>query len=216
MQKRHQIAVLPLCDILYLNLHCKYKYATSMEMISSPAKAMQQQLEQQREPSSVHKPKFPRTPLEREEAYIDPAREAKLLLPEQTVASTNVMFDIALATVRTQSSLQKQGTFASIYDYLLSMFNSVKKRLRGNARQKARLTARGEEALAQLRYLSLLCDATECRTPEEILVAEGAFGEAYHEILNLSANLERMAEKEQEHHLHHYKKHFSSVLRSTD
>ncbi|MFA5930410.1 MAG: hypothetical protein WC861_06015 [Candidatus Micrarchaeia archaeon] len=187
-----------------------------MEMISSPARASQQQLERQREPEAVHKPKFPRTPLDREDAYIDPLREAQLLLPEQSVASANVMFDTALATVRTQSSMQGQGTFASIYDYLLSLFISVKKRLRGSARQKARLTARGEEALSQLRYLSLLCDATECRTPEEILAAEGAFGEAYHEILNLSANLERMAEKEQEHHLHHYKRHFSSILRSTD
>ena len=187
-----------------------------MEMISSPAKAMQQQLERQHEPAEVHKPRFPRTPLEREDAYIDPLREAKLLLPEQTVASTNVMFDTALAAVRTQSRAKKAGTFASIYDYLLTLFTSVKKRLRGSARQKARLTARGEEALMQLRYLSLLCDATECRTPEEVLLAEGAFGEAYHEILNLSANLERMAEKEQDHHLYHYKKHFSSVLRSTD
>ena len=187
-----------------------------MEMISSPAKAMQQQLELEREPAEIRRPKFPRTPLEREDAYIDPLREAKLLLPEQTVASTTVMFDTALATVRTQSSVQKQGTFASIYDYLLSMFISVKKRLRGSARQKALLTARGEEALAQLRYLSLLCDASECRTPEEILVAEGAFGEAYHEILNLSANLMKMSEQEQAHHLHHYKKHFSHVLRSTD
>jgi|GEM_PF-894949 len=216
MQMRHQIAVLPLCDVLYLNLHCKYEYATSMEMISSPARAMQQQLELEREPKEVHKPKFPRTPLEREDAYIDPLREAKLLLPEQTVASTNIMFDTALATVRAQSSAQKTGTFASIYDYLLSLFTSMKKRLRGSARQKARLTMRGEEALAQLRYLSLLCDASECRTPEEVLLAEGAFGEAYHEILNLSSNLEKMAEREQDHHIHHYKKHFSSVLRSTD
>ena len=185
-------------------------------MISSPARAMQQQLELEREPEEVHKPRFPRAPLEREDAYIDPLREAKLLLPEQTVASTNVMFDTALATVRMQPAAEKQGTFASIYDYLLSLFTTVKKRLRGNARQKARMTSRGEEALAQLRYLALLCDATECRTPEEILAAESAFGEAYHEILNLSANLERMAEKEQEHHLGHYKKHFSSVLRSTD
>ena len=205
-----------MCDDRYLNLPGKYKYATSMEMISSPARAVQQQLELEREPSAVHKPKFPRTPLEREDAYIDPLREAKLLLPELTVASTNIMFDTALATVRTQSSAAKIGTFASIYDYLLTLFTSVKKRLHGSARQKARLTARGEEALAQLRYLSMLCDATECRTPEEILAAEGAFGEAYHEILNLSSNLMKMSEQEQAHHLNHYKKHFSSVLRSTD
>ncbi len=187
-----------------------------MEMISSPSRAVQQQVELEREPKEVHKPRFPRTPLEREDAYIDPLREAKLLLPEQTVASTNIMFDTALATVRTQSSAQKTGTFASIYDYLLSLFMSVKKRLRGSARQKARLTARGEEALSQLRYLAMLCDATECRTPEEVLMAEGAFGEAYHEILNLSSNLSKMSEQEQSHHISHYKKHFSSVLRSTD
>lgn len=187
-----------------------------MEMSQSPARVSQQQLQVEREPSQIRKPKFPRTPLEREDAYIDPLREAKLLMPEQTVASSTIMLENALATVSRQSTLQKQGAFASIYDYLLSLFNSVKKRIRGNARCKARLTARGEEALGQLRYLSLLCNATDCRTPEEVLVAEGAFGEAYHEILSLSANLERMAEKEQEHHLHHYKKHFSSVLRSTD
>jgi len=187
-----------------------------MEMISSPARAMQQQLELEREPSSIRKPKFPRTPLEREDAYIDPLREAKLLLPEQTVVSSTIMFENAIATVRTQSSSKSTGTFASIYDYLLSLFTAAKKRLMGSSRYKARLTSRGEEALAQLRYLSMLCDAMECRTPEEVLAAEGAFGEAYHEILSLSANLEKMAEKEQEHHLHHYKKHFSSVLRSTD
>jgi len=177
---------------------------------------MQQQLQVEREPAEIRKPKFPRTPLEREDAYIDPLREAKLLLPEQTVASPTIMLENALATVRMQSTAKNTGTFASLYDYLLSLFNHVKKRLRGNARYKARLTARGEEALDQLRYLSLLCDATDCRTPEEVLAAEGAFGEAYHEILSLSSNLERMSEKEQEHHLHHYKKHFSSVLKSTD
>ena len=78
------------------------------------------------------------------------------------------------------------------------------------------MTLKGEEALAQLRYLAMLCDATECRTPEEVLLAEGAFGEAYHEILNLSSNLMKMSEQEQSHHVNHYKKHFSSVLRSTD
>ena len=186
-----------------------------MEMISSPAKAMQQ-LELEREPSSVHKPKFPRTPLEREDAYIDPMREAKLLLPEQTVASTNIMFDTALASMRAQPSSKRENVFTSIYEYLLAMFTTAKRRIRGNARQKARLTLRGEEALSQLRYLAMLCDATECRTPEEVLAAEGAFGEAYHEILNLSSNLSRMSEQEQSHHLNHYKKHFSSILRSTD
>ncbi|MFA6328906.1 MAG: hypothetical protein WCY41_05660 [Candidatus Micrarchaeia archaeon] len=187
-----------------------------MEMISSPARAVQQQLEEQREPEAIRKPKFPRAPLEREDAFIDPLREAKLLLPEQTVASTNIMFDTALAAMRTQSKTQKQGAFTSIYEYLLSLFTSAKRRLRGNARQKARLTARGEEALSQLKYLAMLCDASECRTPEEVLVAEGAFGEAYHEILNLSSNLSKMSEQEQSHHLEHYRKHFSSVLRSTD
>jgi len=186
-----------------------------MEMISSPARAMQQP-ELEREPQSVKKPRFPRTPLEREDAYIDPLREAKLLLPEQTVASSTIMLENALATVRRQPSAQKAGVFTSLYDYLLSLFTSVKRRLGGSSRRKARLTARGEEALEQLRYLSLLCDATDCRTPEEVLLAESAFGEAYHEIMSLSSNLEKMAEKEADHHLHHYRKHFSSVLRSTD
>ncbi|MFA6907534.1 MAG: hypothetical protein WC263_01785 [Candidatus Micrarchaeia archaeon] len=187
-----------------------------MEMISSPSRAVQQQIELEREPSAVHKPKFPRTPLDREDAYIDPLREAQLLVPEQTVASTNVMFDTALAMVRKQPPAQREGIFTSIYEYLLAMFANAKKRLRGNARQKARLTAQGEEALSQLRYLAMLCDASECRTPDEVLAAEGAFGEAYHEILNLSSNLMKMSEKEQPHHLNHYKKHFSSILRSTD
>ncbi|MCX6772101.1 MAG: hypothetical protein NTX79_08715 [Candidatus Micrarchaeota archaeon] len=187
-----------------------------MEMISSPQRAIQQQIELEREPSEVRKPKFPRTPLEREDAFIDPLREARLLLPEQAEASANVMFDTVMATARTQPSARREGVFTSIYEYLLAMFASAKKRIRGSARQKARLTARGEEALAQLRYLAMLCDATECRTPDEVLAAEGAFGEAYHEILNLSSNLMKMSEKEQEHHLSHYKRHFSSFLRSTD
>jgi len=203
-------------DYYYLNLNCKYTSATSMEMITSPARAIQQQLERQREPEQVRKPKFPRAPLEREDAFIDPLREAQLLLPEQTVASTNIMFDTALSTIRTQSSARRENVFTSIYEYLLAVFTSAKKRIRGNARQRARLTLRGEEALSQLHYLAMLCDAMECRTPEEVLLAEGAFGEAYHEILNLSSNLMKMSEQEQAHHLHHYKKHFSSVLRSTD
>ena len=185
-------------------------------MISSPSRAMQQQLEHQREPEALRKPKFPRAPLEREDAFIDPLREAQLLLPEQTVASTSIMLDAALAAVRTQAVAKKQGVFISIYEYLLAMFTTAKKRLAGSARQRARLTMQGEEALAQLRYLALLCDASECRTPDEVLLAEGAFGEAYHEILNLSSNLSKMSEKEQPHHLNHYRKHFSSVLRSTD
>ena len=83
-----------------------------MEMISSPSRAMQQQLEREQ----VHKPKFPRTPLEREDTYIDPLREAQLLLPEQTVASTNIMFDTALATVRMQSPSRRENVFTSIYE----------------------------------------------------------------------------------------------------
>ena len=185
------------------------------QQIPAPSRAAQQ-LEIEREPAEIRKPRFPRRPLEREDAFIDPLREAQLLLPERTVASTNIMLDTALVSVRTRPSKMRENVFTSIYEYLLAWFSSAKKRIRGNARQKARLTMRGEEALAQLRYLALLCDASECRTPEEVLAAEGAFGEAYHEILNLSSNLMRMSEQEQTHHLHHYKKHFSSVLRSTD
>jgi hypothetical protein len=188
-----------------------------MEMIEqAPAQVRATPIQLEREPASVKKPRFPRTPLEREDAFIDPLREARLLMPEQTVASSTIMLEAALASARSQSSAQKQGVFASLYDYLLSLFASVKKRLRGHLRYKLRMTARGEEALDQLRYLALLCDATECRTPEEVLLAESAFGEAYHEIMGLSANLEKMEEKEQDHHVHHYKKRFSSVLRSTD
>jgi hypothetical protein len=185
-----------------------------MELTQSPSREQSVQLE--REPKQVRRPHFPRAPLEREDAFIDPMREAQLLLPGQSVASSTIMLENALETMRAPPSSKSQGVFASIYEYLLALFASAKKRLRGGRRQKARLTLQGEEALEQLRYLSLLCDATECRTPEEVLLAEGAFGEAYHEILNLSSNLSRMAEKEQEHHIRHYKRHFSSVLRSTD
>ena len=187
-----------------------------MEMISGPSRGVQQQLEFEREPGKSKRPRFPRAMLEREDAFVDPLREAQLLLPEQTVASANVVFDTALLPMHRRASAQRESVFTSIYEYLLAMFATAKKRLRGNARQKARLTQRGEEALAQLRYLSLLCDASECRTPEEVLAAEGAFGEAYYEILSLSSNLMTMSEQEQPHHLAHYKKNFSSVLRSTD
>ena len=187
-----------------------------MEMIPGPSRAVQQQVDAEREPKEIRKPHFPRAPLEREDAYIDPLREAKLLLPEQTVSSTSALFDAALSTMARQPKTQKAGAFTSIYEYLLSLFATVRRSLRGSARQKARLTMQGEEALSQLRYLALLCDASECRTPEEVLAAEGAFGEAYQEILSLSSNLVKMSESEQGHHLHHYRKHFSSVLRSTD
>ncbi|MFA6214742.1 MAG: hypothetical protein WC717_05700 [Candidatus Micrarchaeia archaeon] len=179
------------------------------------ARASQLQL-QERQQAAARKPRFPRRPLEREDAFIDPLREAQLLLPEQTVASSNVMFDTVLAATRSQPSVKKESVFLSIYEYLLAWFASAKRRIRGSARKKARLTAQGEEALSQLRYLAMLCDASDWRTPEEVLAAEGAFGEAYHEILSLSSNLMRMSEQEQEHHLHHYRKHFSSVLKSTD
>jgi hypothetical protein len=91
----------------------------------------------------------------------------------------------------------------------------VKRRLKGR-RARAKLTREGQEALEQLRYLAALCDATSCRTPEEILEAEAAFGEAYYEIMSLSANLQKMSEREQSHHLRRYSRHMSKLLSVAD
>ncbi|VVC01197.1 Uncharacterised protein [uncultured archaeon] len=162
-------------------------------------------------------PRFKRDLLEKE-SFVDPAAEAKLLVPEKTVVaslSSQLVLEGQLPAQQMELSIRKErkgeAFFYSVYEYLLSLFDRVKKRLRGRKAQK-RLTAKGEQALEQLRYLALLCDATECRTPEEILAAESAFGEAYYEIKTLSSNLETMREEEQAHHVERYSRHFSRLL----
>ncbi|MCX6772997.1 MAG: hypothetical protein NTV88_04475 [Candidatus Micrarchaeota archaeon] len=185
----------------------------------------QRQLEQPREQklSPARRPRFSATLLERETSkFIDPAAEAAIVLPQREVASAPIAIELeklASAQQEVRAAVQKQNALSSsiyvLLDFLATIFAKVKKRLKGKrARQK--ITKDGQQALDQLRYLAALCDATSCRTPEEILEAESAFGEAYYEIMNLSANLERMSEKEQSHHLRRYSKHMSRLLSVAD
>ncbi|VVC00750.1 Uncharacterised protein [uncultured archaeon] len=163
-------------------------------------------------PKSVRRPKFHHDLYDssKESKFVDPQKEAQLLIPEQTVASAQLALEIMAPEYATK---KKEGSvFSSVYEYLMSLFQQVKKKLRGSRRRKAKLTKKGEETLEQLKYLAQLCDATSCRSPEEILEAEGAFGEAYFEIMQLSSNLEKMSQSEQEHHMHRYGKHMSRLL----
>ena len=146
--------------------------------------------------------------------FIDPIREAELLLPQQQAASQLLIESRVTANMAAKS--QKQSFLSALYDQLTAWLSFVKKKFRGSRRQRARLTSEGERALSQLRYLSLLCDASEARTPDEVLAAESAFGEAYYEIMGLSSNLIRMSQKEQDHHLKRYQRHMSAILRATD
>ena len=114
-----------------------------------------------------------------------------------------------------ETTVVRADVFKSAYALLSSWFATIKSRFGRRGRARARLTKEGQRALDQLRYLSLVCDAMDHRSPEEILSAEAAFGEAYYEILNLSANLEKMAEKEGEHHVQRYSRHMASLLQST-
>ena len=153
---------------------------------------------------------------------MDPAAEMRLLVPEKTVVanlSSQLVFEQHLANEQKfaaskKDSKKSEAFFYSIYEYLLAMFSKVKKRLRAR-RGRANLTRKGEETLDQLRYLAMLCDATECRTPEEILAAESAFGQAYYEIKTLSSNLGRMREEEQAHHIEAYSRHMAKLLSAT-
>lgn len=184
-----------------------------MEKLAEIAPA-NRQLELEREPQK--KPRFPQQLLEKEESrFIDPKAEAAVMLPELSVSLAPAQLALDTMRVPKRKERNSEGVFASVYDYLLSLFNSIKKSFTKKSRQRARLTMQGERALEQLRYLALLCDATEERSPEEILSAEAAFGAAYYEILNLSANLERMAQPEQEHHTARYSRHMSALLKST-
>lgn len=177
-----------------------------MEMIQGQPKLLEREPEQR-------KPSFPHHLFE-EAKFVDPHREAQLLLPEQAITSALATFEIAQATTgrkRSQSSI-----FSSIYQYLAGWFATMHLKMGGRRRAKARLTRQGELALEQLRYLSQLCDATAQRSPEEVLVAESAFGEAYYEIMNLSANLQKMAQSEEDHHVRRYSKHMSRVLQADE
>ena len=151
-----------------------------------------------------------------DERFIDPAREAELLLPRRQLSSQLVIeFQAASNTGKLQAKMRQQSFIATLYEQLLSWLSWVKRKFKGSRKARRRLTAQGEAALDQLRYLSLLCDATEARTPDEALAAQSAFGEAYYEIMSLSSNLLRMSQKEQEHHLKRYQHHLSSVLRAS-
>ena len=181
-------------------------------------------------PSSVRRPRFPGEAregrknakrakfgslLETDSKFIDPLKEASLIMPEQTVVSTPLAVESLFSQKYTESTVvAEKSIVSSAYEYLLSIFELFKKKFRGARRKRARLTRRGEEALSQLQYLSALCDATSCRTPDEIIAAEGAFGEAYYEIMKLSSELEKMAVSEQHHHMHKYKHHISSLLQA--
>lgn len=185
----------------------------------------------QRQPELVAKPKLERKPRfpqqdilhsgRKEDIFIDPAAEAALILPHSGFSSSHAVIDaqVALSMFDARRAQEKSGSrvfFSSLYEHVLAWLSQVKKRFAKNSRMKARMTRHGERTLEQLRYLSQLCDATECRTPEEVLAAESAFGAAYFEIMRLSSELERMSAKEDGHHLKRYERHMSSLLRALD
>jgi len=174
----------------------------------------------------ARRPRFKKDLLEKEDVFIDPVKEAALLSPENTIVGSmhqqialemQVSRDgqkFAIDDQKAVKRMQAHELVSSFYEYLVAIFERVKKNLKGNRRVRAKVTARGKEALEQLRYLALLCDASDWRSSEEILSAEAAFGEAYFEIMSLSANLEKMSETEQAHHVEKYARHMSKVLQS--
>ena len=154
--------------------------------------------------------------LDSESKFVDPSRETAVMMPEQAFSSP-LALESQLAQKYTEATVMaKKSLVSSLYEYLLSVLELFKKSFRGSRRKGARLTRRGEEALTQLQDLSALCDATSCRTPEEISAAESAFGEAYYEIMRLSSELEKMAQKEQAHHVHKYGHHMAKFLSSAE
>ncbi len=149
--------------------------------------------------------------------FIDPAKEALLVTPEQTTLSNPIALESQFLQKYTESTVvAKKSVLDSAYEYLLAIFEVFKKSFRGSRRHRARLTRKGEEALSQLQYLAALCDATSCRTPDEIITAESAFGEAYYEIMRLSCELEKMSQPEQHHHVRKYHHHVASFLRNAE
>ncbi|MEM4633866.1 MAG: hypothetical protein QW275_01805 [Candidatus Anstonellaceae archaeon] len=166
----------------------------------------------EREPIQ-RKPQFPRKLFE--EKFVDPKKEAQLLLPEQEIASAFSTAEIAVSSHAPKHE-RKETVFSNLYYYLLSLLSLLKRSLKRRRRARARLTPKGEMALEQLKYLALLCDATSHRSPEEVLMAESAFGEAYYEIMSLSSNLCKMSQKEEEHHIRRYCRHMSRILRADE
>lgn len=190
-----------------------------MANIQRQAEPLQQELIPS--PSPIRRPRFPKQLLLEKEKFVDPSSEAAIILPQQQVASAPIVLELEKlmpAQRMAENAQKKNALVSSIYallDILASLFAKVKRRLKGR-RARARLTREGQEALEQLRYLAALCDATSCRTPEEILEAEAAFGTAYYEIMNLSANLQKMSEREQSHHMRRYASHMGKLLSVAD
>jgi hypothetical protein len=183
---------------------------------SSPAR---RRLQAASEPHAVKKPKFPKDLFDHEKGsgFVDPVFESSILLPQQSIASAQIVLETeASSKYGTKKAQSRESFFSSIIEYLSAWLSLVSRKFRGSKRARARLTVQGEQALGQLRYLAALCDATSHRSPEEVLLAESAFGEAYYEIMNLSSNLEKMSEKEAAHHLHRYSKHMATVLQASD
>ena len=195
-----------------LNVSREWLVATRMAGIQGLFEPLQQEVS----PSPLRRPRFPKQLLLEKEKFVDPASEAAIILPQQQVASTPIVLELEKQQEQQLRNItQKRNAIASsiymLLDFFAAFFAKLKKRLKGR-RARAKLTREGQDALEQLRYLAALCDATSCRTPEEILEAEAAFGEAYYEIMNLSANLEKMSEREQSHHLRRYSRHMGRLL----
>ena len=171
------------------------------------------QLEQ---PSPVRRPKFPKSLME-DRKFVDPFQEAQrtLLVSEQTTISPIISLEISQATAQ-KRAMKSESFFSTIYAYLSMAIAHLKRKFGKNRRARARLTKLGGEVLTQLQYLSLLCEATSCGTPDEALAAQSAFGEAYYEIMTLSANLEKMTEREGEHHLRNYSRQMTKILNAAD
>ena len=189
----------------------------------------------QHAPPSVRRPRFPGESLiekpegaqrrgrgnfsgllESGSKFVDPSREASLVLPEQ-FSSSPISIESQLAPKYSEATVAvRKSMLASAFEYLLSLLQVFRKGLRKSRGRRARLTRKGEEALSQLQYLSALCDATTCRTPDEVIAAESAFGEAYYEIMKLSSELERMSQAEQHHHVGRYTQHISKFLSSAE
>ncbi|MFA6490027.1 MAG: hypothetical protein WCT52_05105 [Candidatus Micrarchaeia archaeon] len=168
------------------------------------------------QPSSVRRPSFPKSLME-DHKFVDPFREVQrtLLVSEQTTVSPIISLEIAQATAP-KGAMRSESFFSTIYAYLSMAITHLKRKFGRNRRARARLTRLGSDALSQLQYLSLLCEATSCGTPDEALTLQSAFGEAYYEIMTLSANLEKMTEREGEHHLRNYSRQMTKILHAAD
>jgi hypothetical protein len=198
-------------------------------LYEGPAQAAQKQQpsSQKSRRKGVHP--FSRGLLERESQFVDPHKEAQLIVPEYAVEKgvtsqisieTQLSAEMALeagpklATGALLSKRRRANIVRRVIERVMAIVELLKRRVHG-ARAKRRLTQKGEMATDQLRFLAQLCDASECRTPEETIAAEGAFGEAYYEIMSLSSNLAKMSEPEAERHLEHYARQMARVLEHT-